>query len=162
MTALAVAVAAAAAMEPIAAWLHRRSMHAGRGWGWHRSHHATRGRGWERNDWFPVAFAVATVAAMALGAAAAPLRFLLWAGAGVTAYGAAYFLVHDVCVHGRLAGRPLVAGRYLRWVAANHGEHHRTGRAPYGFLVPVMPRNAPAMAPSLRGVDTRARVENTS
>ena len=40
---------------------------------------------------------------------------VLAAGAGVSAYGLLYALVHDVCVHGRLSGgRPLLPGRWLR------------------------------------------------
>lgn len=129
-----VAVAAAVAMEPVAALAHRAVMHRPRGWRWHRSHHARRGRGgWEANDGFPLVFAAATVAVMAAGGTRTRA-----AGAGVAAYGGAYLVVHDVCVHGRLTGgRPVLPGRWLRWVSDSHATHHRTGGAPYGFLLPV-------------------------
>ena len=131
-----VALVAFVLMEPFAAGAHRLVMH-GPGWGWHRSHHVGRHNRVEDNDRFPVFFAGATVTAMAIGALTGP-TWLLGAGAGVTAYGAAYLFVHDVCVHGRLThGRPLVRGRWLRWVAASHAVHHRTNRGPYGFLCPV-------------------------
>jgi beta-carotene 3-hydroxylase len=75
---------------------------------------------------------------MAVGASTG-LSWLVAAGAGVSAYGLAYLVVHDVCVHGRLShGKRLVIGRWLRWVASSHDVHHRTGAAPYGFLFPVM------------------------
>jgi beta-carotene 3-hydroxylase len=147
--ALATTIAAAAATELLAAVAHRRVMHAG-GWGWHRSHHAgrvaqpsTRAR-LERNDLYPVTFAAVTIGGIALGSGVPRLRALRWIGAGVTAYGAAYLLVHDVCIHGRLTGAPIVRGRYLRHVAAAHAQHHRDGAAPYGFLVPVARSGRPA------------------
>ena len=175
MTDAVAAVVAFAVMEPVATGAHRLLMH-GPGWAWHRSHHRGRldplgtrpapGRpaasALERNDLFPLCFAMATVMVMA-GAWAATAGWVLGAGAGVTAYGIVYTAVHDVCVHGRLrGGRPYVAGRWLRWVATAHAVHHRTGRAPYGFLVPMVPaRHRPAVT-SLRPVPTRARLEKTS
>jgi beta-carotene 3-hydroxylase len=170
-------VLAAGVMEPVAALSHRAVMH-GRGRRWHASHHASsrgprlaRPEGFEANDLFPLWFALGTVAVMALGAVVEPLRPLLWIGTGVTLYGAAYLLIHDVCIHGRL-GRPFGRGRYLSWVREAHRAHHRTGAAPYGFLVPVAPRDrrpgtsdvscaVPTVA-SLRPVETRSRPEKTS
>jgi beta-carotene 3-hydroxylase len=153
-----IALVAAVAMESFAALSHRALMHRPVGWRWHRSHHAARGRTWEANDRFPLVFATVTVVVMALGS-----NDVRWAGAGVAAYGLAYVIVHDVCIHGRLTrGRPLIAGRWLRWVARSHEVHHRTGRAPYGFLVPIVPSRFRVATDSLRPVDTRARVENTS
>jgi beta-carotene 3-hydroxylase len=177
MSAGLLVVLAAGAMEPLAALSHRTVMH-GRGRRWHASHHASsrgsglgRPDGFEANDLFPLWFALATVAIMALGAFVGPLAPLLWIGTGVTLYGAAYLLVHDVCIHGRL-GRPFGRGRYLSWVREAHRAHHRTGGAPYGFLVPVVPRErrrvpievtcaAPTVA-SLRPVESRSRPEKTS
>ena len=104
MTPVLVGLAAAVTMEPIAALLHRLIMH-GRGWGWHRDHHAPRRGRFEANDLFPVVFAAITITVMAVGASIDALRPLLWIGAGVSSYGAAYLLVHDVAIHGRI-GRP--------------------------------------------------------
>jgi beta-carotene 3-hydroxylase len=182
--AVLVAVAAALAMDGVAALAHRHVMH-GQGWAWHRSHHVARGRRLEANDVFPVVFAAVTVMTMALGAGDGGLRPLLWIGAGVSAYGLTYLVVHDVCIHGRF-GRPLIAGRYLRWVREAHRIHHLYGGAPYGFLLPVVPSavrrrassigrdplrrgplgagwtNDAATVTSLRVVETRPRPENTS
>ena len=86
-----------------------------------------------------------------------------WAGAGVAAYGIAYAVVHDVCIHGRLTGgRPIVRGRWLRHVAAAHAVHHRWGETPYGFLVPIVPARFRTATASFRAVGTRARLEKTS
>ena len=177
MSPIVVVLLAAAAMEPIAAILHRLVMHR-RGWGWHRDHHAPHRARFETNDLFPVVFAAVTIIVMAVGASFVALRPLLWIGAGVTAYGAAYLLVHDVCVHGRI-GRPIERTAYVRYVRRAHRVHHLFGREPYGFLFPVVPTglrsraerldrdgdgrvNAAATVDSLRAIDTRARRVNTS
>jgi len=176
---LIVGLAAALLMEPLAAILHRGVMH-GFGWGWHRSHHQRRTGTWERNDRFPVVFAGLTIAVMAAGALAGR-GDLLAAGVGVTLYGLAYLLVHDLGIHGRFIGRPLGRGRYLRWVRSAHGVHHLYGEAPYGFLSPIVPpalrrradiaaggahdrqrQRAVTTAASLEAVATEARREKTS
>jgi beta-carotene 3-hydroxylase len=175
MTAILIGLAAAVVMEPIAALLHRLVMH-GRGWGWHRDHHTPRRMRFETNDLFPLVFAAVTITVMALGASVMALRPLLWIGAGVTAYGAAYLLVHDVCIHGRI-GRPIERISYLRHVRRAHRVHHVFGREPYGFLFPVVPSelraradrldgdgraNVNATVDNLRAIDTRARRVKTS
>jgi beta-carotene 3-hydroxylase len=177
LTPLLVGLIAALVMEPVAALLHRAVMHR-RGWRWHRDHHApARGR-LEKNDLFPVVFAGLTVAVMATGSMFHSLRALLWVGAGVTTYGAAYLVVHDIGIHSR-TGRPIKSNAYLRWVREAHRVHHLYGREPYGFLLPVVPTElreradrlardgdgrakVHATVDSLRAVDTRARRVNTS
>jgi beta-carotene 3-hydroxylase len=147
--------------EPAAALTHRLVMHRS-GWVWHRSHHQTRGGALEDNDRFPVLFAALTIAAIAAGRALNRRR-LVAVGAGVTTYGALYVLVHDIGVHGRLSGgRPVLPGRGLEWLGRAHAVHHRTGAAPYGFLVPIVPARHRAAVVSLRTVETRALVPNTS
>jgi beta-carotene 3-hydroxylase len=179
---VALAAAGFAAMEPVAAAVHRWVMH-GRGWGWHRSHHLETRPGPEANDGYPVAMAAATSAAMAAGRLVPRLRPLLAVGTGITAYGAAYVIVHDLLVHERLGPLPGTGSRYVRWVARAHAGHHEGGGPPYGFLLPVVarPGGADAAVPAQRGaeglgrpisdraatrtfvaVGTRARVEKTS
>jgi beta-carotene 3-hydroxylase len=128
------------AMEPVVTAVHRRTMH-GWAWGWHRSHHRHAGATVEANDLFPVVFAAVTVAAMALGATVEPLAPLLWVGSGITAYGAAYLVVHDLYIHQRLGSPPGVRSRLVRRLAEAHRIHHLYGREPYGFLLPVVPRD---------------------
>jgi beta-carotene 3-hydroxylase len=149
--------------EPAAALSHRLVMHRRAGWRWHRSHHVRRRTRFEANDRFPLLFAGMTIAAMAFGQARGHRR-LVAAGAGVTTYGLLYALVHDVGVHGRLTGgRPVLPGPWMRWVGRRHAVHHHTGAAPYGFLLPIAPPpRYRAAVTSLRGVETRARVANTS
>ena len=139
MSPLALALAALVAMEPAVALVHRTLMHGPAAWRWHRSHHRPPRAALEANDLLPLGFAAATIVVMALGSAVAALGGLLWIGAGVTAYGVLYLVVHDLAIHRRLGGAPGTGLRYVRWVAAAHAVHHRTGGAPYGFLLPVVP-----------------------
>lgn len=145
MTPFVVATMALLAMEPVVALAHRRAMH-GWAWSWHRSHHQRTGGTFEANDLFPVVFATITVAAMAAGAAVEPLAPLLWVGSGVTAYGAAYLIVHDLYIHQRLGTLPGSGSRLIRRLADAHSIHHRFGREPYGFLLPVVPSELRARA----------------
>ncbi|HEX2384256.1 MAG TPA: hypothetical protein VHI95_16550 [Acidimicrobiales bacterium] len=126
-------------MEPTATLLHRFVMHHGRGWTWHASHHRSRGRArsFESNDRFPVLFAVLTVALMTAGASVDAWGALLPVGWGVTLYGAVYLVVHDGYVHARFGVLPGHSLRYFEWVRAAHAVHHTTGRAPYGFVLPI-------------------------
>jgi beta-carotene 3-hydroxylase len=151
-------LAAAVFMEPVTALTHRVVMHRRPGWSWHRSHHAGRGGGLEANDRFPLVFAAATVGAMAVGSTRARS-----VGAGVTLYGVAYALVHDVCIHGRLTGgRPVGRSRWLRYLADAHAVHHRTGAAPYGFLAPIVPMRERAATQTFSDPGTRTRPVHTS
>jgi beta-carotene 3-hydroxylase len=138
MTDLLVALAALVLMEPVTALVHRYVMH-GFGMGWHRSHHEAPRTVLEANDLFPVVFAGVTIVLLAIGVyvAGAP-GLLVPIGIGITAYGAAYLLVHDVVIHRRVAFLPLPDGLLRRWREA-HNVHHLFARAPYGFLAPVVP-----------------------
>lgn len=144
VTGVLVATLAFVAMEPITALVHRYVMH-GVGLGLHRSHHrpvrpGESPRRWEANDAFPVMFAAVVMIGFAIGFNIAGLEVLVPIGVGVTAYGAAYALVHDVYIHGRL---PWFAGRTvpgLERLADAHRTHHRHDGAPYGMLVPIVAR----------------------
>lgn len=131
------AAAAFLVMEPVTALSHRVVFH-GPGTILHRSHHRPASRGWEANDLFPVIFAAATIAVMAIGALQPRLSILIAIGAGVTAYGAAYLIVHDLYIHRRLAVLP----EHVQWLEPlreAHRIHHLYNAAPYGMLVPVVP-----------------------
>lgn len=128
-------------MEPTTALVHRFVMH-GPGLVLHRSHHrrvrpGESPRRWEANDLFPVAFAAVVMLGFALGFNIAGFEVLVPIGIGVTLYGAAYALVHDVYIHRRL---PLFGDRPvpgLERLAVAHRRHHDRNGAPYGMLVPM-------------------------
>lgn len=181
MNATVIAAAAFVLMEPFAAVTHRLLMHR-RGYRLHASHHAPVRSRFERNDVFPVVFGAATVAVFAAGSFVPGLGVLSAIGAGITAYGIAYFVIHDVAIHGRVLGRPAGRSAYVRWVRRAHRVHHVGGAAPYGFLLPVLspararryrdagsrrdwsgrPVAAAAATSSLRVAETVTRRENTS
>jgi beta-carotene 3-hydroxylase len=138
------------AMEPITALTHRFVMH-GPGQVLHRSHHRRGNTGWERNDFFPVMFAALVMMGLAIGFNVQGFGVLVPAGVGVTLYGLAYALVHDVYIHGRL---PLFRGRQvpgLERLAACHRVHHDRNGAPYGMLIPMLAKGSrPSQRPSDR------------
>lgn len=137
VTTVLIALAAFLLMEPVTALTHRKVMH-GFGMAWHRSHHDPPRRRVEANDLFPVVFAAATIVLLSVGVFVGGGGVLVPLGIGITAYGASYLLVHDVVVHRRVPWLPLPA-RFLDWHRGAHNVHHLYGRAPFGFLAPVVP-----------------------
>lgn len=131
------AAAAFVVMEPVTALLHRVLFH-GPGKVFHNSHHRPASRGWEANDVFPLVFAALTITVMAIGTLRPSLGILVAIGAGVTAYGASYAIVHDLYIHRRLAVLP----EHVAWLEPlreAHRIHHLYNAAPYGMLAPVVP-----------------------
>lgn len=147
--------AAFVVMEPVTAATHRWVMH-GVGWVLHRSHHEPAATRLEANDAFPVMFAGVVGVGLWAGFNVDGFGALVAVGAGVTTYGAAYALVHDAFIHGRvrwpLRSRPAM----LRRLADAHAIHHRDGGAPYGMLAPIVPARSrrPRPAPSRERVAT--------
>ncbi|CAB4547482.1 MAG: sterol desaturase family protein [Actinomycetes bacterium] len=145
MRTVLVALAAFVLMEPLTAFAHRYVMH-GVGIALHRSHHRRVRPGespqrWEANDAFPLAFATVVMIGFAIGFNVAGFEVLVPIGVGITLYGTAYALVHDVYVHRRLGwfGDRTLPG--LERLARAHREHHARNAAPYGMLVPVRARS---------------------
>jgi beta-carotene 3-hydroxylase len=130
------AIAVFLVMEPVTAVIHRLVMHGG-GWGWHRSHHQPATGRFERNDLYPVVFAAITIAGLCIGVFGG-VAVLVPVGIGVTAYGVAYTLLHDVAIHRRVS-IPVPSRLVEPWRRA-HAVHHRFNDAPYGFLAPVVPK----------------------
>ena len=127
------------AMEPVTYATHRWLMH-GPGRRLHRSHHAPRpGSRWQANDLFPLAFSLVVMGALAIGFNVAGWGRLVPLAVGVTLYGVAYALVHDVYAHrrARLFHHRRAA---LDRLADAHALHHRFGGEPYGMLLPLVPR----------------------
>lgn len=155
-----IALGAFVLMEPFTAFVHRCVMHRV-GLVLHRSHHrrvrsGESPRRWEANDAFPVVFAGVVMLGFAIGFNVAGLGVLVPIGVGITAYGAAYALVHDAYIHRRL---PLFGERTVpvfERLAIAHRRHHDRNGAPYGMLVPISPREiegAKGSRPSHEPVD---------
>jgi beta-carotene 3-hydroxylase len=138
MRTMLLALGAFVAMEPVTAATHRWVMH-GVGERLHRSHHRRHAGRWEANDAYPVMFAAVVCLGLFVGFNQPGWADLVPVGVGVTAYGAAYALVHDVYIHRRLrwfGDRRVPA---LDRLADAHRIHHLYGGAPYGMLLPIVP-----------------------
>jgi len=83
-------------MEGVAYLTHKYLMH-GPLWFLHRSHHVPHAGFFERNDLFGLLFALPSIALIDAGVRTG--SWMLPVGLGMTAYGALYFLFHDVVVH---------------------------------------------------------------
>jgi beta-carotene 3-hydroxylase len=143
--ALVIAIVSFVAMEPLTALAHRFVMH-GVGRSLHRSHHRNAARtdahGLEANDAFPVMFAAVVMFGLAIGFNVPGWGFLVPMGVGITAYGVAYGLVHDVYIHRRLQLARVRNVPGLDRLAAAHRVHHERNGAPYGMLVPIVARRS--------------------
>lgn len=135
LTSLLIFLLTLTAMEAVAYLAHKYIMH-GFGWAWHRSHHEPR-QGWfEKNDLYALVFASLAIVLIALGNLGwYPLQ---WIGAGMTAYGALYFIAHDGLVHHRWPLRLVPRRGYLKRLYQAHLMHHavqgRQGCVSFGFL----------------------------
>lgn len=131
---LALAAAAFAGMEVFAWAIHRWVMH-GSGWAWHESHHRPRIGRFERNDRYVLVFSLIAMALFAVGLAVPGVTAI---ACGVTAYGVAYFTMHEVLVHRRLPPPFTPRRGYLAHLVAAHHMHHavhtREGAVSFGFL----------------------------
>jgi beta-carotene 3-hydroxylase len=93
----------------------------------------------ERNDLYPLVAAAFTILLIATGTVVDRASSLVWVGAGITLYGAAYLFVHDVYIHRRIPGFTWTCTP-LEHVREAHRIHHLWAGEPFGFLFPVVPR----------------------
>ncbi len=121
-------------MEFFAWFMHKYVMH-GAMWNWHQDHHIPHDKKLEKNDRFVLLFAVPGIAFLAAGIQlSAP--FALAAGVGISLYGLAYFLFHDVYVHKRIKLFKVASNKYLRATKKAHMDHHQPhSHKNYGFLL---------------------------
>lgn len=138
-------------MEPFTYCAHRWIMH-GLAKFLHESHHRNAARAvpalLEANDFFPVILAAAVNILLALGFNQPSFGVLVPACVGITAYGFAYFVVHDVYIHRRLRlfGNKKVA--LLERLADAHRRHHQSNGEPFGMLLPITRQRVSGSTPS--------------
>jgi len=111
------------AMEGITWLTHRYVMH-GFLWSLHRDHHQVEPGFFEKNDLFFVIFAVPSMLLIGFGVA----RGVWWMAAigfGIMAYGAAYFVIHDVIIHQRFKWFSRSNNTYVRAIRWAHKMHHK-------------------------------------
>jgi len=124
-------------MEGVAWFTHKYIMH-GWLWSWHKDHHV-HGKGFfEKNDLFSIFFSLIAMGLIFSGLLVESLWFNFYIGLGVTAYGMAYFVFHDVIVHRRYKHKWKFGGRYMRKIIRVHKVHHKNlkkdGAEAFGFL----------------------------
>jgi beta-carotene 3-hydroxylase len=111
------------AMEGVTWCTHRYVMH-GFLWMLHADHHRPGGGFFEKNDAFFLIFAIPSFLLILFGTLGQ--RYLLQAaGFGIMAYGAAYFLVHDVIIHQRFKWFTRSNNFYIRAIRFAHKMHHK-------------------------------------
>lgn len=115
-------------MEGVTWLTHRYIMH-GFLWYLHEDHHQPGNQGFfEKNDMFFLIFAIPSFLCILFGT----LDKIYWLqaiGFGIMAYGAAYFLVHDVIIHQRFKWFRRSNNIYVRTIRWAHKMHHKhTGK----------------------------------
>jgi beta-carotene 3-hydroxylase len=94
-------------------------------WVLHKDHHKKESAGFfEHNDFFFLIFAIPGIAFLFTGMKH-DYNLLFWAGLGITLYGLAYFLVHDIFIHQRFRVFRNSNNRYLKAIRRAHKVHHK-------------------------------------
>ena len=111
-------------MEGVAWLSHKYIMH-GLLWRLHRDHHKKDTYGFfEENDFFFLIFAIPGIAGLFFGMLN-EYNFLFYIGLGITIYGTAYFLVHDIFIHQRFKIFRNSDSAYLKAIRRAHKMHHK-------------------------------------
>jgi beta-carotene 3-hydroxylase len=112
------------AMEFVAWFAHKYVMH-GFLWFLHKDHHQHEPGFWEKNDTFFLIFAIPSAACYIIGSAVPGMFPLFFVGVGISLYGIAYFLVHDIFIHQRFKLFTRTQNRYLKAIRKAHKVHHK-------------------------------------
>lgn len=112
-------------MEGVTWLTHKYVMH-GFLWYLHRDHHDHEHEGaLEKNDYFFIIFAFPAAYLVITGLNDPALWYLAPIGIGITLYGLAYFLVHDIFIHQRLKIFRNAENWYLKGIRRAHKQHHK-------------------------------------
>ncbi len=111
-------------MEGVAWATHKYIMH-GFLWHLHEDHHTKNPNSFfEKNDYFFVIFAVPGMACILLGTIFS-VPYTLPIGLGITIYGFAYFLVHEIFIHQRFKFFRNTNTAYFKAIRRAHKVHHK-------------------------------------
>ena len=111
-------------MEFNAWFTHKYIMH-GFLWSLHKDHHHKDHDSWfERNDAFFIFYAVVSMSCFYLWSVEG-IWYTLPIGFGILAYGAAYFIVHDIFIHQRFKWLRNIDNKYARGLRRAHKIHHK-------------------------------------
>ena len=121
---IGVGLASFTAMEAVAWLTHKYVMH-GLLWNLHRDHHKKEGYSFfEKNDFFFLIFAIPGMISLFIGSLN-DFNAFFWIGLGITIYGFAYFLIHDVFIHQRFKWLRKTDSVYFRAIRRAHKMHHK-------------------------------------
>jgi beta-carotene 3-hydroxylase len=124
MVNIMVVIAFFALMEGVAWFTHKYLMH-GLLWRLHKDHHRKESAGFfEHNDFFFLIFAIPGIIFLLAGMRNG-YNLFFWAGLGISLYGLAYFLVHDIFIHQRFRLFRKSNNRYLKGIRRAHKVHHK-------------------------------------
>jgi len=119
-----IVLAAFISMEGVAWFAHKYIMH-GLLWRLHKDHHKKESEGFiEHNDFFFLIFALPGIASLFFGMQN-DYNFLFWIGTGITLYGMAYFLIHDIFIHQRFKIFRNTNNVYFKAIRRAHKIHHK-------------------------------------
>ena len=119
-----IVLAAFIGMEGVAWLAHKYIMH-GLLWKLHKDHHKKESDGFiEHNDFFFLIFALPGIACLFFGMRN-DYNFLFWIGVGITLYGVAYFLIHDIFIHQRFKIFRNSDNVYFKAIRRAHKMHHK-------------------------------------
>jgi beta-carotene 3-hydroxylase len=106
-------------MEFVAWATHKYVMH-GFLWRLHRDHHQVdHSKTIENNDAFFLIFAIPGASFIIMGS------FFLYIGIGITLYGIAYFIIHEIFIHQRIKLFRNTNSWYLKAIRRAHKIHHK-------------------------------------
>lgn len=106
-------------------WLtHKYIMH-GLFWNLHEDHHNKSHSFFEKNDYFFVIFAGVSMVFFMIGTFIPGFSFMFYIGIGITLYGLAYFMVHDILIHQRFKLFNRTNNFYFRALRKAHKIHHK-------------------------------------
>jgi beta-carotene 3-hydroxylase len=109
-------------MEFMAWFTHKYVMH-GFLWYLHRDHHQGHTGFFEKNDSFFLIFALPSAYCYMTGLIYSDFR--LYIGIGISLYGFAYFLVHDIIIHQRFKWLTKWENSYVLGIRRAHKIHHK-------------------------------------
>ncbi len=123
------------AMEGVAWVMHKYVLH-GFLWFLHKSHHTRHNHAFELNDLFFAYYGFLSMLFFIFGTD--PIDYRFWIGAGITLYGVAYFLIHDIFIHRRIRLFGKTSNVYLKALNMAHKVHHKEqgkhGSESFGML----------------------------
>ena len=109
-------------MEFMAWFTHKFVMH-GLLWFLHKDHHLVEPGFFEKNDSFFLIFAIPSAYCYVTGLMYHDFR--LYIGIGISLYGFAYFIIHEIIIHQRFKIWSRLDNRYVKAIRRAHKIHHK-------------------------------------